>query len=70
MGVTGAGTATVTGRGIGVLYLFWVRARGQARLRVSRAKHCDSSGDAMRRILRVSLAGMLQFAIGATVGLR
>jgi putative MATE family efflux protein len=63
MGVTGAALATFTGRSIGVLYQFWRLARGTERLRAL-AHHLHVNVGVMLRLLRVSLVGILQFAIG------
>jgi putative MATE family efflux protein len=62
MGVTGAALATFTGRSIGVLYQFWRLARGTERLRAL-AQHLRVNIGVMLRLLRVSLVGILQFAI-------
>lgn len=62
MGVTGAALATFTGRSIGVLYQFWRLARGTERLRAL-AYHLRLNLPVMVRLLRVSLTGILQFAI-------
>ena len=62
MGVTGAAMATFTGRSIGVLYQFWRLARGTERLRAL-AYHLRLNVGVMLRLLRVSLVGILQFAI-------
>ena len=62
MGVTGAALATFTGRSIGVLYQFWRLARGTERLRAL-AYHLRLNVRVMLRLLRVSLVGILQFAI-------
>jgi putative MATE family efflux protein len=62
MGVTGAALATFTGRSIGVLYQFYRLMKGSERIRVL-ARHVRLHMDVMLRLLRVSLTGMLQFAI-------
>jgi putative MATE family efflux protein len=62
MGVTGAALATFTGRSIGVLYQFYRLLRGTERLRAL-AHHLRFNLGVMVRLLRVSLTGMLQFAI-------
>jgi putative MATE family efflux protein len=62
LGVTGAALATFTGRSIGVLYQFWRLARGTERL-LALASHIRLNLPVMVRLLRVSLPGMLQFAI-------
>ena len=62
MGVTGAALATFTGRSIGVLYQFYRLLQGTERIRVL-ARHLRLNVGVMLRLLRVSLTGMLQFAI-------
>jgi len=62
MGVTGAALATFTGRSIGVLYQFYRLMRGSERIRVL-VRHLRINVRVMARLLRVSLTGMLQFAI-------
>ncbi len=63
MGVTGAALATFSGRGIGVLYQFYRLGRGTERLRILR-RHLRVQASVLWRLLRVSLAGILQFLIG------
>jgi putative MATE family efflux protein len=64
-GVTGAALATFTGRSIGVLYQFYRLLRGSERIRILREQlHLDFS--VLFRLLRVSLTGILQFAIAHT----
>jgi MATE family, multidrug efflux pump len=62
LGVTGAATATLTGRSIGVLYQFLRLLRGSERIRVW-PRHMRLNLGVMLRLLRVSLTGILQFAI-------
>jgi putative MATE family efflux protein len=62
LGVTGAALATFTGRSIGVLYQFYRLLKGSERIRVL-VRHLRISMEVMLRLLRVSLTGMLQFAI-------
>jgi len=62
MGVTGAALATFTGRSIGVLYQFYRLLKGTERIHVL-ARHLRLNLRVMLRLLRVSLTGMLQFAI-------
>src|SRR5580692_3931932 len=62
MGVTGAALATFTGRSIGVLYQFYRLLKGTERIRVL-ARHLRLNLAVMVRLLRVSVTGMLQFAI-------
>jgi len=64
-GVTGAALATFTGRSIGVLYQFYRLLRGSERIRILREQiRLDFS--VLFRLLRVSLTGILQFAIAHT----
>jgi len=62
MGVTGAALATFTGRSIGVLYQFYRLLKGTERIRIL-TRHLRLNLRVMIRLLRVSLTGMLQFAI-------
>ena len=65
LGVTGAALATLTGRSIGVLYQFYRLLRGSERIRILRNQiRLDLS--VLLRLLRVSLTGILQFAIAHT----
>ncbi len=65
LGVTGAALATFTGRSIGVLYQFYRLLRGTERIRILRSQiHVNFS--VLLRLLRVSLTGILQFAIAHT----
>jgi putative MATE family efflux protein len=63
MGVAGAAVATFSGRGIGVLYQFYRLAKGTERLRIL-ARHVKVQTDVLWRLVRVSIAGILQFLIG------
>jgi MATE family, multidrug efflux pump len=62
LGVTGAALATFSGRTIGVLYQFYRLLKGSERIRVLRC-HLRINMAVMLRLLRISLTGMLQFAI-------
>src|SRR5713226_7208824 len=65
LGVTGAALATFTGRSIGVLYQFYRLLRGTERIRILRSQiHLNFR--VLLRLLRVSLTGILQFAIAHT----
>ncbi len=65
LGVTGAALATLTGRSIGVLYQFYRLLKGTERIRILRRQvHLNFS--VLLRLLRVSLTGILQFAIAHT----
>ena len=65
LGVTGAAVATLTGRSIGVLYQFYRLMRGTERLRILRSQ-VRVQWDVFLRLIRVSLTGILQFAIAHT----
>src|SRR5438309_9273852 len=65
LGVTGAALATFTGRSIGVLYQFYRLLRGTERIRILR-QQIRLEADVLWRLLRVSLTGILQFAIAHT----
>jgi putative MATE family efflux protein len=62
MGVTGAALATFTGRSIGVLYQWWRLLHGTERIHVL-ARHLRLNAAVFTRLLRISLTGVLQFAI-------
>ena len=65
LGVTGAALATLTGRSIGVIYQFYRLMHGTERLRILRSQ-LHVRLDVLLRLLRVSLTGILQFAIAHT----
>jgi putative MATE family efflux protein len=65
LGVTGAALATFTGRSIGVLYQFYRLLKGTQRFRIMRRQLRADFG-VLFRLLRVSLTGILQFAIAHT----
>jgi putative MATE family efflux protein len=65
LGVTGAALATFTGRSIGVLYQFYRLLRGTERIRILR-QQVRLELAVLWRLLRVSLTGILQFAIAHT----
>jgi putative MATE family efflux protein len=65
LGVTGAALATLIGRSIGVLYQFYRLLRGTERIRILKSQ-IRVHYDVLLRLLRVSLTGILQFAIAHT----
>ena len=65
LGVTGAAVATFTGRSIGVLYQFYRLMRGTERIRIL-ARHVRVNFPVLLRLTRVSITGILQFAIAHT----
>ncbi len=64
-GVTGAALATFTGRGIGMIYQFYRLWRGTERIRLLR-RHIRANWEVLFRLLRLSVTGILQFAIAQT----
>jgi MATE family, multidrug efflux pump len=64
-GVTGAALATFTGRSIGVAYQFYRLLRGTERIRVL-TRQIRVNVSVLLRLVRVSLTGILQFAIAHT----
>jgi putative MATE family efflux protein len=65
LGVTGAAVATITGRSIGVVYQFYRLLRGTERIRILR-RQIRINLHVLLRLARVSLTGILQFAIAHT----
>jgi putative MATE family efflux protein len=65
LGVTGAALATLIGRSIGVGYQFYRLLRGTERIRILKSQ-IRVQYDVLLRLLRVSLTGILQFAIAHT----
>jgi putative MATE family efflux protein len=65
LGVTGAALATFTGRSIGVAYQFYRLLRGSERIRIL-ARQIRVDLAVLWRLVRVSLTGILQFAIAHT----
>ncbi len=65
LGVTGAALATLIGRSIGVIYQFYRLLKGTERIHIL-ARHICLRSDVLLRLLRVSLTGILQFAIAHT----
>ena len=65
LGVTGAALSTFTGRGIGVLYQFYRLMRGTERIKIE-VRHLRVNIGVALRLIRVSLTGILQFAIAHT----
>ncbi|HEX7359069.1 MAG TPA: MATE family efflux transporter [Bryobacteraceae bacterium] len=65
LGVTGAAVATLIGRSCGVLYQFWILARGSSRIAITRAD-LRIVPPVIASLIRVSATGVLQFAIAQT----
>jgi putative MATE family efflux protein len=62
LGVTGSAIATTIGRGMGVLFQFYMLASRKGRVQV-RAAQARVDFKVMRRLFRVSLGGMFQFLV-------
>src|ERR1039458_10151534 len=65
MGVTGAALATLVGRSIGVIYQFYRLLKGTERIHIL-TRQLRLRFDVLWRLVRVSLTGILQFAIAHT----
>ena len=65
LGVTGAAVATLTGRSIGLGYQFYGLLRGTERIRILR-RQLRINVHVLLRLARVSVTGVLQFAIAHT----
>ncbi len=63
MGLEGAAVATAVGRALGVLYQLRRLGTGSGELKLTRS-HWRLRPDVMKRLLRISVAGMVQFLIG------
>jgi putative MATE family efflux protein len=65
LGVRGAAIATLTGRTIGLAYQFFRLLAGTERIRILR-QQIRVNGRVLLRLVRVSLTGIMQFAIAHT----
>ena len=65
LGITGAAVATVIGRGSGVAYQIWILMRGNSRV-VIRPSNFRIVPPVILSLIRVSITGVLQFAIAHT----
>jgi putative MATE family efflux protein len=65
LGVTGAAVSTTIGRSIGVLYQLWILFGGKGRVKLL-AHQFRLNWDVMKRLIRVAVNGMFQYAIGQT----
>lgn len=65
LGITGAALSTLTGRSIGVAYQLWMLTSGRSRVWIHRSDF-RLVPKVFLSLLRVSVTGVLQFAIGHT----
>ncbi|KAA3619658.1 MAG: MATE family efflux transporter [Calditrichaeota bacterium] len=65
LGVTGAAVATTIGRGVGVLYQFYIFWRGNSRIHI-RAQDWRIHFDIIWNMIRVSVGGILQLLIATS----
>src|SRR5262245_14019378 len=65
LGVTGAAVSTTIGRSIGVLFQLWILFGGKGRVKIL-ASQFRANWDVMKKLVRVALNGMFQYAIGQT----
>src|SRR5690349_4448726 len=65
LGVTGAAVSTLTGRSFGVLYQLWILTRGHSRI-VVRLADIRVVPRVIVSLVRVSITGVMQFAIAHT----
>jgi putative MATE family efflux protein len=65
MGITGAAVATIIGRGSGVAYQLWILTRGNTRV-VIRPSDFQIVPSVLFTLIRVSITGVMQFAIAHT----
>jgi putative MATE family efflux protein len=59
MGITGAAVATTIGRGIAVIYQFWILGNGNGRVKIL-MKHLRISWKLILKVVRISLGGIGQ----------
>ncbi len=64
LGLKGAAIATATGRGVGVLFQFWLLIRGSSVVRLT-LEHLRIRWDIIRRLVKVSANGAMQFLISS-----
>ncbi len=70
MGLAGSAVGTTIGRGVGVLFQFWMLSQGRGRIVIGR-NQIRLDVPVMVRLLRLSLGGMFQYFIpmGSWIGL-
>src|SRR5262249_32029208 len=65
LGVTGAAVSTTIWRSIGVVYQLWILFGGNSRVKILH-RQFRTNWDVMKRLVRVAINGMVQYAIGQT----
>jgi putative MATE family efflux protein len=65
LGVMGAAVATTTGRGLAVLYQFWILFRGGHRIKL-RIRHLTISVGIILKLLKLSVGGIMQNLIATS----
>lgn len=65
LGIMGAAIATTTGRGLAVLYQFYMLFRGKGRVRIQ-ARHLILNLSVMKKLVRVSMGGIGQHIIATS----
>ncbi|GAA0546001.1 MATE family efflux transporter [Chitinophaga japonensis] len=64
MGLTGAAVATVTGRGIGVLYQLYHLSKGSGQIKI-KARHLKIDWPVIRSVIKIASPGTFQFIIAS-----
>ncbi len=65
LGITGAAVATTIGRGIGVIYQFYLLSGTTSRIRIIK-EHITLQFDIMLKLIRVSIGGIFQWLIATS----
>jgi putative MATE family efflux protein len=65
LGVTGAAVSTTIGRSIGVAFQLWILFGGSSRVKIQ-TRQLRIHWDVIKRLFRVALNGMFQYAVGQT----
>jgi putative MATE family efflux protein len=65
LGIMGAAIATTTGRGLAVVYQFYMLFRGRGRVSIS-TRHITLNLSVMKNLIRVSLGGIGQYIIATS----
>lgn len=65
MGITGAAIATNIGRGIAVIFQFYILFRGNKRVKLS-ARHIEIHIQTIRKLIKLSLGGIGQYIIATS----